>query len=44
MVTGGVILLLVGITALLPWVVEAVVGPAAARARSPGNWPSAGSS
>ncbi|MEV2235239.1 ABC transporter permease [Streptomyces phaeochromogenes] len=26
MVTGGVILLLVGITALLPWIVEAVVG------------------
>ena len=43
MVTGGVILLLVGITALLPWLVEAVVARLGS-GRSPGNWPSAGCS
>ena len=44
MVSGGVVLLLVGITALLPWVVERVVSRLNGGGRSPGNWRYAGSS
>lgn len=41
LVTGGVVLLLIGVTALLPWIVEAVVARIGSGAW-PGNWLFAG--